>query len=318
EYSISRWIECNNVIKALPQLAASLHDLLKPLVVAATGDTADSADEDAQAELIQTHAEACLRQMLGQASSRMGVQALDDLGLPQRDVDRMKDPGRLHQARAGRDASVPRLRPPTSALALAEKTGIYKSAEYVISDSEVGSGIDDEEGSGSESDGQSNSSSPGTDSGDSPSPSGRGHGSGAQDDDSNGNDGHGSDDHGNSGRRHGPSSRGRRPGTDDGHSNRRDNNNNDNDDNDDNNNNNNHGNSGCEPHNSNHNNPARHDNDNNDNRRDPGHRAAPTPEESEAAQARLLEVYRNAQDAAITELRQSDPTHAQQLALLQS
>ncbi|KAH2324717.1 hypothetical protein KXW87_007288, partial [Aspergillus fumigatus] len=205
-----------------------------------------------------------------------------------------------------------------SALALAEKTGIYKSAEYVISDSEVGSGIDDEEGSGSESDGQSNSSSPGTDSGDSPSPSGRGHGSGAQDDDSNGNDGHGSDDHGNSGRRHGPSSRGRRPGTDDGHSNRRDNNNNDNDDNDDNNNNNNHGNSGCEPHNSNHNNPARHDNDNNDNRRDPGHRAAPTPEESEAAQARLLEVYRNAQDAAITELRQSDPTHAQQLALLQS
>lgn len=29
--------------------------------------------------------------MLGQASSWMGVQALDDLGLPQRDVDRMKD-----------------------------------------------------------------------------------------------------------------------------------------------------------------------------------------------------------------------------------
>lgn len=82
EYSISRWIECNNVIKALPQLAASLYDLLKPLVVAATGDTADSADKDAQAELIQIYAEACLRQMLGQALSRMGVQALDDLGLP--------------------------------------------------------------------------------------------------------------------------------------------------------------------------------------------------------------------------------------------
>jgi hypothetical protein len=49
-------------------------------VVAATGDTADSADEDAQAELIQTHAEACLRQMLGQSSSRLEVQALDDLG----------------------------------------------------------------------------------------------------------------------------------------------------------------------------------------------------------------------------------------------
>ncbi|KAH1405379.1 hypothetical protein KXW31_008374, partial [Aspergillus fumigatus] len=44
----------------------------------------------------------------------------------------------------------------------------------------------------------------------------------------------------------------------------------------------------------------------------------PTPEESEAARARLLEVYRNAQDAAIAELRQSDPTRAQQLALLQS
>ncbi|KAH3575054.1 hypothetical protein KXV95_007109 [Aspergillus fumigatus] len=82
EYSISRWIECNNVIKALPQLAASLYDLLKPLVVAATGDTADSADKDAQAELIQIYAEACLRQMLGQALSQMGVQALDDLGLP--------------------------------------------------------------------------------------------------------------------------------------------------------------------------------------------------------------------------------------------
>lgn len=82
EYSISRWIECNNVIKALPQLAASLYDLLKPLVVAATGDTADSADKDAQAELIQIYAEACLRQMLGQALSQMGVQALDNLGLP--------------------------------------------------------------------------------------------------------------------------------------------------------------------------------------------------------------------------------------------
>ncbi|KAF7179243.1 hypothetical protein CNMCM7691_008175 [Aspergillus felis] len=51
---------------------------------------ADSADEDAQAELIQTHAEACLRQMRGQSSNRLGVQALDDLGLPQRDLDRMK------------------------------------------------------------------------------------------------------------------------------------------------------------------------------------------------------------------------------------
>ncbi|KAH2406804.1 hypothetical protein KXW64_001197 [Aspergillus fumigatus] len=193
-----------------------------------------------------------------------------------------------------------------SALALAEKTGIYKSAEYMILDSEVRSGIDDKEGSGSESDGQSNSSSLGTNSRDSPSPSGRGHGSGAQDDDSNGNDGHSSDDHSNSGHRHGPSSRGRRLGTDDSHSNRRNNNNN------------NHGNSGYEPRDSNHDNPARHDNDNNDDGHDPGHRAAPTPEESEAAQARLLEVYRNAQDAAIAELRQSDPTHAQQLALLQS
>ncbi|KAH2020560.1 hypothetical protein KXV65_004304 [Aspergillus fumigatus] len=194
----------------------------------------------------------------------------------------------------------------------------YKSAEYMILDSEVRSGIDDKEGSGSESDGQSNSSSLGTNSRDSPSPSGRGHGSGAQDDDSNGNDGHSSDDHSNSGHRHGPSSRGRRLGTDDSHSNRRNNNNNDNNDNDDNDNNNNHGNSGYEPRDSNHDNPARHDNDNNDDGHDPGHRAAPTPEESEAAQARLLEVYRNAQDAAIAELRQSDPTHAQQLALLQS
>ncbi|KAH1805491.1 hypothetical protein KXX19_006337, partial [Aspergillus fumigatus] len=75
---------------------------------------------------------------------------------------------------------------------------------------------------------------------------------------------------------------------------------------------------GCEPRDSNRDNPARHDNDDNDDGRDPGHRAAPTPEESEAARARLLEVYRNAQDAAIAELRQSDPTRAQQLALLQS
>ncbi|KAH2001500.1 hypothetical protein KXV97_006805 [Aspergillus fumigatus] len=210
------------------------------------GDTADSVDEDAQAELIQIYAEACLRQMLGQALSWMGVQALDDLGLPY-------------------------------ALALAEKTGIYKSAEYVISDLEVGSGIDDEEGSGSN-----------------PGPSGRGYGSGAQDDDSDGNDGYGLDDHGNSGRRHGPGSRGRRPGTDDSYSNRRDDDNNNNDDNDDNDNNDDHGNSGCEPRDSNRDNPACHDNDDNDDGCDPGHRVALTLEESEAARARLLEVYRNA------------------------
>ncbi|GIK02484.1 hypothetical protein Aspvir_006540 [Aspergillus viridinutans] len=59
-------------------------------MAATTGDTAESVDGDAQADLIQTHAEECLRRMLGQSSSRLGVQALDDLGLPQRDIDRMK------------------------------------------------------------------------------------------------------------------------------------------------------------------------------------------------------------------------------------
>ncbi|RHZ60685.1 uncharacterized protein CDV56_103297 [Aspergillus thermomutatus] len=102
EHSISRWIECNNVIKALPQLAAQLHDLLKPLVLAArtatrpadTGDTNESTEEsdanDAEAQVIQQHAEDCLRRMLGQRASRLGVSDLDDLGLLQRDVDRTK------------------------------------------------------------------------------------------------------------------------------------------------------------------------------------------------------------------------------------
>ncbi|GIK00119.1 hypothetical protein Aspvir_004137 [Aspergillus viridinutans] len=123
----------------------------------------DGADEDAadlaEAEVIQQAAEDCLHCMLSQPASQLGVQALDDLSLPQQDLDCMK----------------------------------YKSAEYVILDLEVGSGIDDEEGGGSESDGQS-------DGGDSPGPGGRGRGSGAQDDGSDGNDGNGSDDHGNSGR----------------------------------------------------------------------------------------------------------------------
>jgi hypothetical protein len=59
-------------------------------MVAAAGDTAESVDEDAQAELIQTHTKECLCQMLGQASSCLGVQALDDLSLPQHDLNRMK------------------------------------------------------------------------------------------------------------------------------------------------------------------------------------------------------------------------------------
>jgi hypothetical protein len=40
---------------------------------------------------------------------------------------------------------------------------------------------------------------------------------------------------------------------------------------------------------------------------DHGHRADPTPEEFQAAQAHLVEVYRNAQDASIAELQRSDP-----------
>ncbi|KAH2674614.1 hypothetical protein KXW25_003262 [Aspergillus fumigatus] len=70
-------------------LTAPSNDVVNDLPVAieeSGGGTgrprANSADEDAQAELIQTHAEECLRLMLGQSSSRLGVQALDDLGLP--------------------------------------------------------------------------------------------------------------------------------------------------------------------------------------------------------------------------------------------
>ncbi|KAH1438218.1 hypothetical protein KXW83_007832 [Aspergillus fumigatus] len=79
-------------LRALPggiMLTAPSNDVVNDLPVAieeSGGGTgrprANSADEDAQAELIQTHAEECLRLMLGQSSSRLGVQALDDLGLP--------------------------------------------------------------------------------------------------------------------------------------------------------------------------------------------------------------------------------------------
>ncbi|RHZ60630.1 hypothetical protein CDV55_106811 [Aspergillus turcosus] len=63
--------------EALPQLAASLHDLLKPLVMAATtGDTPESVNGDAEADLIQRHAAVCVRCMLGQSARQLGVQAL--------------------------------------------------------------------------------------------------------------------------------------------------------------------------------------------------------------------------------------------------
>jgi hypothetical protein len=120
----------------------------------------------------------------------------------------------------------------------------YKSAKYVISDSEVRSGSD-EEGSGGESDSESDGSSPGTDCGESDGPSDGGRGSGAQGD-TDGNDGKNPDDH-----------------TD------------------------------------------RDDDDH-------GHWADPTPEEFQAAQAHLVEVYRNAQDASIAELQRSDPQGASQ------
>ncbi|KAF4209786.1 hypothetical protein CNMCM8927_004989 [Aspergillus lentulus] len=73
-----------------PQLAPSLHDLQKPLVMAATGDAPESDDADTETETIQTHAGNCLCHMLGQPARRLGVKDLDDLSLPQRDIDRMK------------------------------------------------------------------------------------------------------------------------------------------------------------------------------------------------------------------------------------
>ncbi|GFG14165.1 hypothetical protein IFM61392_08309 [Aspergillus lentulus] len=58
--------------------------------MAATGDAPESDDADTETETIQTHAGNCLRHMLGQPARRLGVQDLDDLSLPQRDIDRMK------------------------------------------------------------------------------------------------------------------------------------------------------------------------------------------------------------------------------------
>jgi hypothetical protein len=43
EHSIWRWWECNNVTKALPELAAQLHDLLQPRLVTARSRAADAA-----------------------------------------------------------------------------------------------------------------------------------------------------------------------------------------------------------------------------------------------------------------------------------
>jgi hypothetical protein len=56
EHSISRWIECNNIVKALSQLAAQLHDLLRPMVLAArsTNVPDDDHTEDEVADLAET------------------------------------------------------------------------------------------------------------------------------------------------------------------------------------------------------------------------------------------------------------------------
>ncbi|GFF36487.1 hypothetical protein IFM61606_06879 [Aspergillus udagawae] len=79
EHSISRWIECNNVVEALPLLAAQLHDLLEPPVLAAQTRPADTADTIESVEEDGNHAEDCLRRMLDQLASRLGVKDLDDL-----------------------------------------------------------------------------------------------------------------------------------------------------------------------------------------------------------------------------------------------
>ncbi|KAF7159796.1 hypothetical protein CNMCM5623_005185 [Aspergillus felis] len=60
----------------------SLHDLLKPLMMASTtADALESDDADTEAEVIQQATEDCLSRMLGQQASRLGVKDLDDLGL---------------------------------------------------------------------------------------------------------------------------------------------------------------------------------------------------------------------------------------------
>jgi hypothetical protein len=74
EHFISRWIECNNVVEALPQLAAQLHDLLEPLVLAAQTRPADTADTIDSAEDDGNYAEDRLRRMLDQRARRLGSQ----------------------------------------------------------------------------------------------------------------------------------------------------------------------------------------------------------------------------------------------------
>ncbi|EAW18835.1 uncharacterized protein NFIA_087910 [Aspergillus fischeri NRRL 181] len=75
------------MVKALSELAAQLHDLLRPMhVPTRLHDGADLAE----VEVIQRAAEDCLRRMLSQPASQLGAQALYDLVLPQQDIDRMR------------------------------------------------------------------------------------------------------------------------------------------------------------------------------------------------------------------------------------
>jgi hypothetical protein len=57
------------MLKALPQFSAQLHDLLKPMVMAARanddGEDEEAADQ-AEAEVILRAASDCLQRMLGQ------------------------------------------------------------------------------------------------------------------------------------------------------------------------------------------------------------------------------------------------------------
>ncbi|KAF4242548.1 hypothetical protein CNMCM8980_000506 [Aspergillus fumigatiaffinis] len=140
EHTISRWIECNNTLKALPQFSAQLHDLLKPVVMAAQAkddSEDDEAADQAEAEVIQQIAVDCLRHMLGQTASRLNVKDLDDLSLPQRGLDQMEacmTPRGRKRERARQDS-------PTEGRAGRKRTKAtaseYKSADCVISDSEV-------------------------------------------------------------------------------------------------------------------------------------------------------------------------------------
>ncbi|PKX90517.1 uncharacterized protein P174DRAFT_433645 [Aspergillus novofumigatus IBT 16806] len=133
---------CGPSSKSILYPDAQLYDLLKPMVMAAQvkDDSEDKqATNQAKAEVIQQAVVDYLHCMLRQPASQLNIKHLDDLGLPQQDLDQMKacmTPRGCKRERVRQDSLTKARAQRKRTKATASK---YKSTKYMVSDSEKGS-----------------------------------------------------------------------------------------------------------------------------------------------------------------------------------